>query len=383
MQIFKAFFKTVKQQLTSLIIYFFIFIALIILLTNNGKLQMETTYKETKIDIAVIDRDNSVLSKSLYDYIDENHNIIDIKDNKETMADELFYRNVEYILIIDKGFEDNIKIGNRENIIESIKVPQSVSGHFVDNQINQYLTTLSAYVSSGSSMDEAVTFTHNTCALSTDVSLHIPEGTSTAKSSTYYFFIYIPYIIICMLTVGLGAILITFRKYDLNARIQCSALSIAERNVSLTISSLVFSLSCWALFIVLAIILYSNEIFSIKGMLYIANSLIFLLVAMSMTYLISFFAKNSSALNMASNVIGLGVSFLGGIFVPLQFMSSGVVAFAKFLPTYWYVTASEVIDTYTGTSEQLNKILSYFGIEFIFALALFAAALAASKLKKH
>ena len=383
MQVFKAFFKTVKRQSTSLSIYFIIFLVLTILLTTNGKAQQETTYKATKVKIAVIDRDNSILSKSLYNYIDANHTIINIKDDKETMADELFYQNVEYIVIIDQGFQDNIKAGNCENIIETLKVPQSVSGQFVDSQITQYLSTLNIYVSSGYSVADASKFALDTSAISAQVSLQKINDTSTVRSSTYYFFTYIPYVLICILTVGLGSILITFRKYDLNSRIQCSALSITKKNLSLTLSSLLFSFACWLLFIIMAVIMYNTDFFSMKGLLYVSNSVVFLLIAMSIVYFISYFVQSTSTLSMISNVLGLGLSFLGGIFVPLEFMSSGVVAFAKFLPTYWYVKANQIVDTYTGTSEQINTFLSYIGIESIFALAIFSAALAASKLKKH
>jgi len=383
MQVFKAFFKTVKRQSTSLSIYFIIFLVLTILLTTNGKAQQETTYKATKVKIAVIDRDNSILSKSLYNYIDANHTIINIKDDKETMADELFYQNVEYIVIIDQGFQDNIKAGNCENIIETLKVPQSVSGQFVDSQITQYLSTLNIYVSSGYSVADASKFALDTSAISAQVSLQKINDNSTVRSSTYYFFTYIPYVLICILTVGLGSILITFRKYDLNSRIQCSALSITKKNLSLTLSSLLFSFACWLLFIIMAVIMYNTDFFSMKGLLYVSNSVVFLLIAMSIVYFISYFVQSTSTLSMISNVLGLGLSFLGGIFVPLEFMSSGVVAFAKFLPTYWYVKANQIVDTYTGTSEQINTFLSYIGIESIFALAIFSAALAASKLKKH
>ena len=383
MQIFKAFFKTVKRQSASLSIYFIIFLFLTIFLTSNGQSQQDTTYKTTKVKIAVIDRDNTVLSKSLYNYIDNNHTIVNIKDDKETMSDELFYENVEYIVIINQGFQDKIKAGNSENVIESVKVPQSVSGQFVDNQINQYLSTLNVYVSSGYSVEDASKLALDTSAISAQVSLHKTSNASTVRSSTYYFFSYVPYILICVLTLGLGSILITFRKYDLNSRIQCSALSISKKNISLTLSSLLFSFACWALFIVMAAVMYNTDFFNIKGLLYACNSFIFLLIAMSIVYVISYFVESTSILSMISNVLGLGLSFLGGIFVPLEFMSNGVVAFAKFLPTYWYVKSNQIIDTYTGTSEQISTFLSYIGIEFIFALAIFSAALAASKLKKH
>jgi len=383
MQVFKAFFKTVKRQSASLSIYFIIFLVLTVLLSSNGKSQQETTYKPTKVKIAVIDRDNTVLSKSLYNYIDKNHTIVTIKDDKETMADELFYQNVEYILIINQGFQDKIKAGNTEDIIESVKVPQSISGAFVDNQINQYLSTLNIYLSSGYSVDDASKLSLDTSAISAQVSLQKTDNNSTVRSSTYYFFTYIPYILICILTVGLGSILITFRKYDLSSRIQCSALSIAKKNIALTLSSLLFSLVCWALFIIMAAIMYNTDFFSLKGLLYVSNSFVFLLIAMSIVYFISYFVESTNILSMISNVLGLGLSFLGGIFVPLEFLSNGVVAFARFLPTYWYVKANQIIDGYTGTSEQISRLLSYIGIEFIFAVTIFAAALAASRLRKH
>lgn len=383
MQIFKAFFKTVKKQLTSIMIYFLIFFFLTILLTNMGKEQVETTYKATKINVAVIDRDNTDLSQTLYDYIDANHTIVEIKDTKESMADELFYRNVEYVLIIKDGFEDNIKAGNCENILENYQISQSVSGVFVDSQIQQFLKILSTYVSSGFSTTEASKLSLDTSLISVDVALHNVSNTSDVRSSTYYFFSYIPYILICMLIVGLGAILITFREENLNARIQCSSLSITQRNITLTICSFIFCISCWSLFLILSLVMYNEDMFTAKGLLYAANSGIFMFVALSITYLVSYFVHTSGSLNMASNVIGLGMSFLGGIFVPLQYMSSSVVSFSRFLPTYWYVQANELIEKYNGTAEQLHTFWGYLGIESIFAMAIFAAALVASKVKRH
>lgn len=383
MQIFKAFFKTVQKQLSSIIIYFMIFFFLTILLSSSGKEQEETIYKPSKIDIAVIDRDNSTLSQSLYDYIDKNHNIVTIEDTKESMTDELFYNNVQYILIIKDGFEDNIKAGKYDDVVENVQLSQSVSGVFADSQVSQFIKTLSIYTASGYSVSDASKLALNTSIVSANVTLQKFSSNSDQKSSTYYFFGYVPYILICMLTVGLGAILITFREENLNARILCSSVSITKRNTVLTISSFIFSISCWILFILLSIFMYNDEMFSTKGLLFVMNSGAFLLVALSLTYLVSYFVHTSSSLNMASNVLGLGLSFLGGIFVPLEFMSDKVVAFSKFLPTYWYVQANELTEKYTGTSAEMTKFLSYIGIELIFALAIFTAALVASKVKRH
>lgn len=381
MQVFKAFFITLKKQLFSILIYFIIFLILALLLSGNGKQQTEAVYNDSKVKVAVLDRDQTVLSKSLYDYLDKTQEIVSIKDNKNSITDELFYRNVEYVLIIKKGFGEKIKSENYENAVENVKVPDSITGKLLDNKINQYLSALSTYIAGGFSDREAAVKALDTADITAEVTLFKVEGKVNEKSRAFYFYTYIPYVLICMLISGLGSILLTFRKKDLNWRIKCSALSETRRNTALISAGLLFSFACWAIFIILSFFLYKEDMAGIKGGLYIANSLVFLLIAMSLTYMISFLVKTPSALNMASNIIGLGLSFLGGIFVPLEFMSSSVLKFSKFLPTYWYVITNQTINTFNYSKEQYQIIYKNLSIEIVFAVIIFGAAIALARSK--
>ncbi|WFR57742.1 ABC transporter permease [Anaerocolumna sp. AGMB13025] len=379
MQVFKAFFITLKKQSFSILIYFIIFLVLSLVLSGNGRTQTEVVYNDAKIKVAVFDRDNTALSKSLYDYLNKTQELVSIKDDKESISDELFYRNVEYVLIIKTGFEEKIKSGSYEDLLENVKVPDSISGKLLDNKINQYLSVLSAYTAGGLTTDEAAAKTLETADLSAKVTLLKVEGKQAEKSSAYYFYSYIPYVLICMLISGLGSILIIFRKKDLNQRIKCSALTETGRNTALILASLLFGFVCWAVFILLSVILYKGEVTGIKGGLFLLNSLVFLFVAMSLTYLVSFLVKTPSALNMASNIIGLGLSFLGGIFVPQEYMSSSVLRFSKFLPTYWYVVTNQTIESFNSTAEQFHIVIRNLGIEAVFAVIIFAAAILLSR----
>lgn len=381
MQVFKAFFKTLKKHLFSIMIYFFIFLALSLLLSGNGKQQTETVYKDTKVQMAVFDRDNSVLSKSMYEYLKNTQTIVTIKDDKDSITDELFYRNVEYVLIIKKGFEENLLAGNYEDLVENIKVPGSISGTLLDGKINQYLSALSAYTVGGFSPEEAAKKALETADITTHTDLKQIEGKETEKSSAYYFYSYIPYVLICMLISGLGSILLTFRNKDLNWRIKCSSMSETRRNTALILASFLFCFACWAAFVLLSLVIYRGDITGAKGMFFIVNSLVFLLIAMSLTYLITYLVKNLNALNMASNVVGLGLSFLGGIFVPLEYMSKSVLRFSKFLPTYWYVVTNEAIDTFTSQTSQYHTILRNLGIELLFVVIFLGAAIGLSRTK--
>ncbi len=375
MQVFKAFFIILKRGLVSTLIFFTIFLALALLLSGNGKKQTEVVYNDAKVKVAIFDRDNTVLSRSLYEYLDKTQELVTIKDDKDSISDELFYRNVEYVLIIKEGFEENIKSGDFEDVVENVKVPDSISGTLLDDKINQYLSALSAYMSGGFSAGEAASKALDTADITAKVTLLKVEGKETEKSRAFYYYTFIPYVLICMMISTLGSILLTFRKKDLSWRIKCSALSESGRNTALISASLLFGLICWAVFIVLSLFIYQKDMTGIKGVLFTLNSLVFLFIAMSLTYLISFVVKTSNALDMVSNIIGLGMSFLGGVFVPLEYMSSSVLRFSKFLPTYWYVLTNQAIETFNSSKEQYNIIIRNLGIEVLFALIIFIVAI--------
>lgn len=375
MQVFKAFFIILKRGLVSTLIFFTIFLALALLLSGNGKKQTEVVYNDAKVKVAVFDRDNTVLSRSLYEYLDKTQELVTIKDDKDSISDELFYRNVEYVLIIKEGFEENIKSGDFEDVVENVKVPDSVSGTLLDDKINQYLSALSAYTSGGFSAGEAASKALDTADITAKVTLLKVEGKETEKSRAFFYYTFIPYVLICMMISTLGSILLTFRKKDLSWRIKCSALSESGRNAALISASLLFGLVCWAVFIVLSLFIYQKDMTGIKGVLFILNSLVFLFIAMSLTYLMSFVVKTTNALDMVSNIIGLGMSFLGGVFVPLEYMSSSVLRFSKFLPTYWYVLTNQAIETFNSSKEQYNIIIRNLGIEVLFALIIFIVAI--------
>lgn len=382
MQIFQAFFKTLRKCSVSIIIYLCIFLTLAIITSSNGKKQTEAVYKDTKVNIAVLDRDHTVLSKNLYQYLSNVQNIVSIKDDKESISDELFFRNVEYVLIIKKGFEEGIKTGKYEDVLENVKVPQSVTGELLDSKINQYLKELSTYVAAGYSVEEAAGNTLKISEMKANVDLEMVNGKNEERSSAYYFYLFIPYVLLGMLMSGMGSILIIFRKKELNWRIKCSSISDIRRNSIMLLACGFFGFTCWALFILLSLTLYHRDLFSEKGAFFILNSLVFLLVAMSLIYMVTFLVKSLNALNMAANVISLGLSFLGGIFVPLEYMSKSVVRFSKILPTYWYVMTDKAIDSLANTALDYPIIFRNLGIELIFAVLFFIVAVYLSKSRR-
>jgi ABC-2 type transport system permease protein len=79
-------------------------------------------------------------------------------------------------------------------------------------------------------------------------------------------------------------------------------------------------------------------------------------------------AKGQQSLSGLANVTSLGLCFLGGVFVPIQFLGEGIVKVAKFLPTYWYEINVDMLGEYLILNQE-QKIKYMNGIYVQIAVA--------------
>ena len=132
---------------------------------------------------------------------------------------------------------------------------------------------------------------------------------------------------------------------------------------------------------IFGLLVYGKEMFSHLSLLCMANSLAFLFVAVALALLISFFAPDDNTVNILANILGLSMSFLGGVFVPQYMLSDGVLSVGKFLPAYWYIKANNMLAGFSSDPFSMNTYYQCIGIQLLFAAAIFAIALSFSKLK--
>ena len=83
------------------------------------------------------------------------------------------------------------------------------------------------------------------------------------------------------------------------------------------------------------------------------------------------------------NVIALGTCFLGGSFVPQEFLSESVKVTAIVNPVYWFVKANNIINSISSyTFKNLKTAFVCMGIEIIFALVFLSITLIIVKHKR-
>lgn len=380
MQVFKAYMKILKKSISGLSIYIIIFVVLSIFISGSGKENTVSEFAKSKVNIAVINEDEGDLGEGLKDYLGGIHNLIEMENDKDKLQDQLYYRNVEYILFIPTDFTSKLKSRDIENLCENVKVPASYTGKYLDSQVEQYISMLAAYMIAGIDEKQAVEYTKSDLSKEVKIDL-LNDSISTTRADDYFYFKYLPYIIISVVIMGIGPILMTFNNKEINERNLCSSMSIKRKSSELILGCIVTVLGILLLFLIVAFLLYGKNLNNQKIFLYLANCISFLLVATGLGYFVSIFVSNNNILSMVTNVLGLGMSFLGGIFVPREIFDDKVLVFSKFLPTYWYVNAVEAIQDITGNPAMMKEFQINIGVELLFAIAIFAMALAATKFK--
>ena len=382
MQVFKTFFKIAYKRIGSIIIYFILFTVLALLFANTSSSDTGA-FESTKIDISIIDEDKSTASKALTDYLDKNHNLVEIENEKDIILDNIYYRTVDYVLTIPKGFEEKILNNDTEDILSNVAVPGGFAGKYAEQQINEYIKTISMYTAGGFSIDDAIEATNDTFdGLEEVKNISFVEKSGTEDTGLFLFYQYIPYVLVLILLNGLAPIIIRFNDKEINNRIRCSALTFKSQNAQLLLSALVYGVFSWLVFAVIAFIRYGNTLFTTNGLLCLLNSFVFMTVSFAITMLITNFSPGSNALSMLSNILGLTLGFMGGIFVPLWIMDEKVLVFSKFLPTYWYTKGNNMLGNFAGEAYDINTFLGYVGIELIFTVTLVILSIVAAKTVK-
>jgi len=377
MTVFKYFWKIMYTRRIGIVMTFAIFMVLNIFFVQNAAEVTEINASESTI--AIIDEDHSQLSTGLVDHLEARHTLVELENNEATLQDALFFREVTYILMIPSGFENDFTRNPSHARLENVSVPDTVVGVFIDRQIEDFLVNVNTYLRANFPMNLAIKNTIRD--LNQGVEVEILQGRIIDNSMFHFQFL--AYLMIAVIILAIGPIIFTFNKKDVARRNDCSSLSLFSRNMQLALGCGIAVIGLWAVSFVPMFFFYREEVFTTVTLFRAINSLALLAVALGIAFLLGNLLSNDDALSGASNIIALGLSFLTGVFVPQEFLGEGVLAIARFLPTYWYVRGNTAL---SGMVELSGEVARMFWegllIQLGFAVVLFAVTLVIIKQKK-
>lgn len=368
MTVFKTFWKIIKKYKGTIILY-------TVMLVSFGGINLSSkeanlNFTNEKPDVLIVNQGENIgLTKNLIDYLSQNTNIVQIENFEEKRNDALFYRDVNYIIYINDDYRE--KILNGENVTLDIKSTNDYSAHLAEMILNKYLTVqnlLRAYTTNEQELTNKI---NKTLKEETKVVVS-SKVDKTAENKVSRYFNFASYSILAAIIFIITLVMTSFKEKTINKRITVSSMNYKKHNNILLISGLAYVLVLWLLYTLLAIILLKSSVLNTKGLLYILNSLVFSLSALTFALLISTLVKNKDAIGGIVNVVALGSAFLCGAFLPVEYLGSNVLKLARIFPAYYYINtnnkimSAEIIDKTLLTNILPNTLtLILFMILFI------------------
>lgn len=380
MQLYKNFFRLLRNNKIGVIIYAVIFVAMIIGLASSASamgqsdLEFKKSYK-----ISYIDNDDSVLSRGLIEYLGQENEVTDYEGRSESsILDLIFFSSTEYHMDIDAGFEDKIESGEDAKITYTTSADMSGVTYAADTMVNNYISAYKDYRTMGCSKEEAAAKASELLAdqtrayvLSPDED-HVVKGTDSMLYTLNNFF---GYLVIGFMSLGIGIVIVENNNKQINDRISASPVEAKKLSFANTMGLMTSGVGVWAFFSLIVWFLGRDAIvYKEYWWVFLINSFVAMLVACSLTSLITSFAIEGNTLTMVTNILSLGMSFICGVFVPLDVLSDGLLNVARFLPLYWMVCANQMTIDGVGSSVDTSKLFLCIGIELLFAVAMAVVA---------
>ena len=183
MQVYKTFFLMLKKQKGMILMYLGIFAAVAWLVAGQGQKNEEKQFQKESYTFAVLDHDDTEISRGLTAYME-------IRDDEELIQDEIFARNVNAVIRIPKGFGEALKAGKELRPV-LLSVPGTVYGQVFQSLGTEYEKVLKMNLAGGMDVTEALKTTEATCRESVPVSFLESGENAQSHSSLYSFFVYI------------------------------------------------------------------------------------------------------------------------------------------------------------------------------------------------
>lgn len=387
MKVFKASLLILKRRAAQVALYFVIFTAMFIVIASFSSEQVQTDFSAVRPNFTVVNRDQETpLTDGLLEFLRERGTEKAFPDEKKTLQDAVFYQATNYILIIPEGFDEAAWSGSPMSM-ETVSPAGTGKSYYLDSLINQYWSFVNTYHKAAPDLDrETVSrMAAESLALEAPVeTVRFSESQPVGELYEAYNRVQ-SYILMVLTLLSVSSITMSFRRPDLRMRNLCAPTTARQKNLGLFLYCALVGFAAW-FFTTLAGFLVSLPTLAgtdgrLIALLFV-NGFLYTLVALSISMLLNYFINNPNTQNAIANFLSLALSFLGGAFVPLEFLSAGLRSASRFTPVYWYSQAvSDICDLTLINKETLAPVWRSFAMELAFAAAILCLALAVGKSK--
>lgn len=362
----KTFFRILKKSTLSILLPLALFFGISLAINLSTRSQNEQ-FQKTKATVALINRGpETVITKGLRTFIDENMNLISI--DEKFIDDSIFYRQADFIAIIEA-----------DGSLEFEMIYDANFGYLAKNDINQFYHDVELYQTYQSEMsdEEIVNVILENARMKVPVEKFVKDTSGDGFVSNY--FNALTYIIMLLIFNVIGKNLLIFNRDILRERADVSSMSSRKHGTQLLLSTILAQHA-------LMLIAFSFTYFVIKDKIGTQNIWDFFLImylfswcTLAMSFFMSRLISSEQALTAAVTGVSLGLAFISGAFVPQAVLSPFILNIAKISPVYWTIEINEKLNA----GVQLGELLVPICILIAFAVDFVLIALLVSRQKKN
>jgi len=379
MTVFKGYLLIIKRNLPSMLLYFSIFLVIFIgiqLAVGNKPI---VSFEAERLQVGVINDDGGELADGLIEYIAQAHDIVSLENEQSEIQEQLFYRNVQYVVTIPEDFQETCLNGNEK--ITTTKIPNSFYTYYAELRIDDFLNGVRVYQDAGYSVSEAIGLLIDQGQNEAQVDILDVNGNNGEVQSHMYMLVFYPYLFLTAICFSVSFVMLVYRDREIRRRMQSSPISLVKQNIAGGLAFGLVGLVFFGVCLSLPVVMYGNGFLTDPHLGYLVlNLLMLLLVSLAIAFLVGVVDYNRQVVNNIVNAVSLGMCFLCGVFVSVDILGENVKKVAQFLPVYWYESNLNLLNNYASLSNTVKlDLYKGYGIQLAFAASCIAIALGISK----
>ena len=384
-------FKTCVRVVAAHRLYILIYLVLLSvfgLLTGMARSEDDSSQVTTATaSVAVIDRDGSTISRGIKDYVESVGKVQPLEDSTQAIQDATAQNRVNYVLIIPAGYGQRLQQATRQGIepprMDTVIGYESASGALMNVRTDSYTGQVADYLATlTDDPTRAVALAEETMSHSAPAE-RIAQDTAPLSHSFLVYTRFSLYPLMAFAIVTISTLRTALGRRAVRSRLDAAPVSGGARNLGLLGACLVVGVVGWLWILGLGVAVFgAGSVTTSAPLLGVVGAALgsYMLVAVSLGFLVGQFGLGQNAANAVANIGGMALSFLAGAWVPIEWMPDAIARTARLTPGYWADQA--ISGAYNATSmsaDVIRPLLVDCGICTLFAVAVLSVAMAVGR----
>lgn len=375
MHVFKLCWKLMIHAWKATLLYLVMFIGLVILVKSN--LFSSKEEKFTKIPIYLINEDDgSLLADEFLQYIDDF--VLPVEkdmesDNEYKMKEQLMYEGFQCIIYIPENFTDTFMLDG-EMQIERYQLFETKETVFLELIINEFVTILEEHYDESLPLSMIIENVNRKFSLKINETVYEQPQTNNQQFAMYIN--YLSYMIFSIIMSFTGNVVINLRKDKISKRNEIAPIRknmiYKEAALALYLMSLLLTIGM----VFCGIYFTKVNLEEVTVGLICVNMLLYSTFCTSTALVVAVSIHTPKRLELIEQIIVVGTSFLGGVFVAQKVMSEEILNISKLIPSYWFVKVNnDLAEMEMVTFHDYQQIAIQDGIILLYTMVLLVIAL--------